>query len=150
MSWETIYYISQSIAVILIIGSLTAVWRQVRENTRQARLANMTGFLDSINEAFLPVYNNQQNFHIFNTGMNTPDQLNEEELAMFFMIMMRVTFAYFSGVEMANRGLLDDDYLTFTSAGIATYTDTPGGQIYYQRNKHMFPARAVELLGLED
>lgn len=95
MTLETIYYITQIIAVVAVVASLIFVGLQVRQDAEQTRLNTSAlkatshhAISDSFNHLNTTLATNPDLARIWDAGLQGVDNLNREELTAFHSILI--------------------------------------------------------------
>lgn len=95
MTLETIYYITQIIAVIAVVASLIFVGLQVRQdaeqtrlNTRAVKATSHHAISDSFNHLNTSLATNPELARIWDTGLQGVDNLKPEELTAFHSMLI--------------------------------------------------------------
>ena len=82
--------LGEVLGAIAVVVTLIYLARQIRENSRQVRVSSITSINHLINEAWDPVYGNDRNIRVWTTGLRSPLELGEEDLALFHLFMTRL------------------------------------------------------------
>lgn len=152
MTLETLYYISQIVAVLAILGSVIFVGVQIGQNTKQAEEAERVARGQVIQN--ISAENRQHSmvmlsypevYHCFVNGTDPADMSedNRSRVAIYsFATLHMVQNIYFQH----KNGLLDDQtyesYLPF----LVSFLSTPAGQQYWTARRHHFDADFADMM----
>jgi hypothetical protein len=75
--------LGEIVAAIGVVITLIYPTHQIRENARQMRVSSLTSNNHLINEGWDPIYSNDHNIRVWTTGLRSPTDLDEEDLALF-------------------------------------------------------------------
>lgn len=125
MTLENIYYITQIIAVGVILISLVAIYWQQREANKMARVQNSstlsTGFLDTLKD----VMNNAELAAIYQKAVFKDEDLTSVEKTQI-LIHFNILVANHRNVWLAHEnGLYDDAVFKMVDANTASYLRKP-------------------------
>ena len=81
--------VGEILGAIGVVVTLIYLARQIRENSRQMRVGSIISINHLINEAWDPIYSNDRNIRVWTTGLRSPLDLEEEDLALFHLFMTR-------------------------------------------------------------
>lgn len=145
MTLEAVYYFSQIVAVIAILASLVFVGIQIRQSTEQAKrneAATRSAAAQSVHENFASWYlfaaSNQYDVDVVLRGLQDPDQLNDEESALF-MALFQALFSYSQNAfYMWHEGHLRDEIWNSWAMALVTIFSTPGGQVVWKRRRFAY------------
>lgn len=147
MTLETLYYLSQIIAVLAILGSLIFVGIQIRQNTKQAeeseRVARgevLQNIAEGLRQHSLVMLEYPEVYQCFVNHTDPADisEANRLRIATYCFATLQVIHnMYFQH----RKGLLDDQtyqsYLPF----LVSLLRTPVGQHYWAARRVMFDAK---------
>ena len=152
MTLETLYYISQIVAVLAILGSLIFVGIQIRQNTKQAEEAERVARGQVVQhiaaenrEHALATLPYPEVYRCF-VEATDPADMNDDDRA-------RVATYCFATLHMLQniyfqhgKGLLDDQtyesYLPF----LVSFLSTPAGQQYWDTRRGLFDAGFAQMM----
>ncbi len=146
MLLETAYYITQIIAVIAILGSLIAIWFQMRQNQMVERANNQRELLILAQRWMNSTRDDSDLFDMAARLMEDYEGADPIEQGRFwswaFELLMTVEIAMY----MHRDGFMNDaSYDGFIQVAIAV-VKTPGGQQWWEEVRHVWGADAVEEL----
>jgi len=152
MTLETLYYVSQIVAVLAILGSLIFVGIQIRQNTKQAEESERVArgqVLQHIaaehRQHSLTTLDYPEVHRCFVEGTD-PAEMTDDERS-------RVATYCFATLHMLQniffqhrKGLLDtqvyESYLPF----LTSFLSTPAGLEYWDKRRSMFDAEFVQIM----
>lgn len=138
MSLEAIYYISQIIAVLAILGSLIFVGVQIRQNTKQAKAAAAQSVYENYAGWYMYAGEDVERAKVWVKGFKGLDSLSDEENAVFMATFM-AQFAYVqSAFYLWQDGSLKDEIWRTMEATLTTVLTNPGGKTFWQRRRFSF------------
>jgi hypothetical protein len=125
MTLEEIFYLSQSIASVAVVGTLIYLGLQVRYAERSQRAIMQQGRADRVSQASLTVASPEL-ARVWQIGVSPDPQLTREEFAQFMLIMRS---AFLSGEDsflQYRAGTLDKAAFDSYAAGVTHYMRAPG------------------------
>lgn len=111
-----------------VVVTLIYLARQIRENSRQMRVSSITSMNHLINEAWNPVYSNDRNIRVWTTGLRSPQQLDEEDLALFHLFMTRLINVLDTAVAQHDYDVLTTDQFRKYAVRLNSLLSTPGAE----------------------
>ena len=120
--------IGEIFAAIGVLITLIYLARQIRENSRQMRVGSITSMNHLINEGWDPVYSNDRNIRAWTTGLQSPLKLEEEDLALFHLLMTRLITVLDTAVAQHSYDILTTDQFVKYAVRLNTLLSTPGGE----------------------
>lgn len=141
MTLETIYYVTQIIAVVAILISLCAIWFQMRQSTQIERAAAQREVLERVSQwncRFEP-----DDYHKFLYGLSDLDgspgdiqSLTEGHLYDWMFVME-------SALNMHNSGYFSDGTLAGVEGVTTALLRTPGGAGWWTYAQHVLGFEVV-------
>jgi hypothetical protein len=113
---------------IAVVFTLVYLARQIRENSRQIRVSAITSINHLINEAWDPIYSRDRNVRVWTTGLRSPEDLDEEDLALFHLFMTRLMTAISTAVAQHSYGVLTVDEFRKYAIRANSLLSSPGGE----------------------
>ena len=107
MTLETIYYVSQILAVAAIFGSLVFVGLQIRQNTKAIKATSHHAITDSFNAINNMIANDQALARIWRLGNAGSEDLNEDERVSFSFLSLAYMRIFETLYYQYNNGTLD-------------------------------------------
>ena len=107
MSWEAVGAISELIAAIGVIASLTYLATQIRASSRASKVeARLTtsGFMTRFNDNFI---HHPEIYELWNRARTDPDQLSADEYARFSNLNMNACWLFSAAHYQQRIGTLD-------------------------------------------
>jgi hypothetical protein len=132
MTLEEIYYISQIIAVVAILGSLVAIYFQLRQNHAQELANAQRDILNQSREWWMLGVENEEMFETISAGLQDFHNLNRFQKARFHAwaanLQQIVTGVYFQHrFKLINPSSHEGFMRAFLSI-----LNTPGGREWWQ------------------
>lgn len=131
--------LGEILGAIGVVVTLIYLARQIRENSRQMRVSSITSINHLINEAWDPIYSNDRNIRVWTTGMRSPLDLDEEDLALFHLFMTRL------GTVLATA-VAQHRYDVLTTEEFRKYAIRANSLLSSQGGKHWLSAGGNEIL----
>ena len=107
MTIETIYYLSQIVAVIGIFASLIFVGLQVRQNTKAIKATSHHAITDSFNAINTLIISDQRAARVWRLGMAGAEGLDEDERTSFNFMMLGYMRIFETLYYQHSNGTLD-------------------------------------------
>ncbi len=120
--------LGEILGAIGVVVTLIYLARQIRENSRQMRVSSLTSINHLINEAWDPIYSNDRNIRVWTTGLRSPGDLDEEDLALFHLFMTRLINVFATAVAQHGYDVLTVDEFRKCAIRANTLLSTPGGK----------------------
>lgn len=145
MSLESIYYVGQTVAVVAIVGSLLAVFfqlrqasKQIRESNSQARAEFSHRFGSRSADLQLAWFGTDGPNKTMMKALLTADRLTHEE-QFEFGVQMAIFFGTLNESELFNqRGLLDDEVARLRRQIYGPYLSFPRVRKWWERQGQDF------------
>ncbi len=135
MTLESIYYIGQTIAVVAILGSLIAIYFQMRQGQALARADSQRDLLKSIGVFLQMTLDNPRVLRDVRLGLQEYDTASHETKSNF----TTWAFAYLHVMEqcvyMKADGLITESSFNGFEAGALGIISTPGGAQWWEHSK---------------
>lgn len=125
MSLEQVFYLSQSLASIAVVGSLIYLGLQVRGADRSQRAIMQQGRADRASNASLTMASGEL-AHVWQRGMDADPTMTREEVTQWLLVSRS---AFLSGEDsflQYKAGTLDQAAFDSYCAGVRTYMSYPG------------------------
>jgi hypothetical protein len=120
--------LGEILGAIGVMVTLIYLARQIRENSRQMRVSSLTSINHLINEAWDPIYSNDRNIRVWTTGLRSPTDLNEEDLALFHLFMTRLVNVLATAVAQHRYDVLTADEFRKYAIRANSLLASPGGE----------------------
>ncbi|MEO0437025.1 MAG: hypothetical protein AAF098_08970 [Pseudomonadota bacterium] len=146
MKLETIYYITQIIAVVLILGSLIAIFIQQRKDHALARAENQREILMKTTEWFDAMLSSPTGLISVQRCLVDFKGASSREKAEFMQYVVKIIVMAEQASFMLRHGLIDDDSGLKFIAFAAMHLGTPGGSEYWNNAKSAFANHVVEAI----
>ncbi len=140
--------LGEVLGAIAVVVTLIYLARQIRENSRQVRVSSITSINHLINEAWDPVYGNDRNIRVWTTGLRSPLELGEEDLALFHLFMTRLINVLETAVAQHAYDVLTTDQFRKYAVRLNSLLATPGGEHWLSEGGDEFITKdTLEVLG---
>ena len=106
--------LGEVLGAIGVVVTLIYLARQIRENSRH--------------EAWDPIYSNDRNIRVWTTGLRSPGDLDEEDLALFHLFMTRIVNVLATAVAQHRYDVLTADEFRKYAARANSLLSSPGGE----------------------
>ncbi|MEO1662414.1 MAG: hypothetical protein AAFR51_15605 [Pseudomonadota bacterium] len=146
MSLETTYYITQIIAVALILGSLIAIFIQQRKDHALAKAENQREILLKTTEWFDAMLSNPSGLESVQNCLLDFKSASSKEKAEFMQYIVKVIVMAEQASFMKREGLIDEDSGVKFIAFAAMHLGTPGGAEYWNDAKVAYANHVVEAI----
>ena len=120
--------LGEVLGAIGVVVTLIYLARQIRENSRQMRVSSITSINHLINEAWDPIYSNDRNIRVWTTGLRSPGDLDEEDLALFHLFMTRLVNVLATAVAQHRYDVLTADEFRKYATRANSLLSSPGGE----------------------
>jgi hypothetical protein len=123
MTWETAAQISTVFQFIVVAASLFFIWKQLKQQTDLARLANTQAQVALVSPFNLEMAQNREMARLWTIGADEWDKLSQEEKEQYGS-MLRWWFIFYENIFFqAERGLLDDSIFTAWKQDIDAFVE---------------------------
>ena len=137
MDLEALGNLGDFIAAIATLITLVYLAIQIRQNTTAVELASRRELSSEIQASFSPIY--QPGYpRIWRLGLTDPDRLDEEERAVFTLLLDRLLYSFQTTVDQHERMPLSSEVFESTLQLFRGILSTPGGARYWKRNAPRF------------
>jgi len=120
--------LGEVLGAIAVVVTLIYLARQIRENSRQMRVSSIISINHLINEAWDPIYSNDRNIRVWTTGLRSPGDLDEEDLALFHLFMTRIVNVLATAVAQHRYDVLTADEFRKYAMRANSLLSSPGGE----------------------
>ena len=146
MNWEAIGAIGEILGAAVIIATLFYLARQMKHGTIQQKLEShraMTEIQIAVNRIFY----DPKNFRAIAEAMEDWNLASEDSRIIFSQWLMDITTHYQTLFQMWNAGTVDDDFYEAEENFLAREAlATPGGKVWWSRNRQMFSKSFLDRL----
>ncbi|MEM6555136.1 MAG: hypothetical protein AAF642_04635 [Pseudomonadota bacterium] len=143
MTLETLYYITQIIAVLAILGSLIAIWFQMHQNQRVERANGQRELLMRASDWFNANRDDPALFETLARLMQDYNNAAPVDQGRFSSWGFELLFMVESAMYMHRDGFLNEKSYDGFLQGALALVKTPGGQQWYAGAQHIWGADAV-------
>ena len=150
VNWEAIGAIGEIIGAVAVVATLFYLARQIKDGSKQIKMASLAELNTLYNDGFLPIYNSRENMEIWVRGLAAPDELVEVQREIFFLFVRRLANPFDTAVAQFLEGTLDQHHFERYRIYMKEMLDTPGGVAWLAATPQALTADAIKLLKLED
>ncbi len=137
MTIQDLGSIGEFVAAIATVATLAYLAAQIRQNTKQARLATTREVVASIQAGFAPLYSPGY-VRIWRLGRYHPGQLDEDEQQAFEMLLERQLSNFQNLVYQYDSDTFDQELFQSTLAFFRGLVSTPGGAAWWRDHSSGF------------
>ena len=138
MSLETVYYLSQIIAVVAVVASLIFVGMQVRQSTKQAKADAVQAVHDNLSAWYMNAADTPFKAETGFKGLHDLDNLSGAESIFVVTDLMALTSYLQSAYFKWRDGALPDDLWHSWEQSLLYYLDSKGGKQFWELRKYNF------------
>jgi len=150
MTLETLYYVSQIIAVLAILGSLIFVGLQVRDNTKSLQTTSLQSILDGVRDRYLlPMAHDEEVSEILSRGMTSIDLLSDAEIRRFCHMISEFVFQLQHAMQLYEKGLIEEVDFTAWLKVTASFIRTSGGMVIWEQTQRLTTPTIVKTINDE-
>jgi len=131
MTIQDLGSIGEFVAAIATVVTLAYLAVQIRQNTKEARLTTMRELVASVQDGFSPLYNPGY-ARVFRLGRHHPEELDEDELSAFKMLLDRQFYSFQNLVYQYESGSVDEEIFQSTLSMFQRLVSTPGGAAWWR------------------
>ena len=141
MNLEAVYFVSQVIAAVALVGSLIFVGIQIRQNTSMHRAYGNAARMAVLREN-LAMLLDKDHAELFFAGSTLERELTESERARFLLSVVQYVVAFFEVHTMHAAGMIGPSQWAQTQNAASYYMSLPGFRAayrLYRTNKYPHP-----------
>jgi len=135
MTLENIYYVGQTVAVVAILGSLGAIWFQMKQSAKMERASAQRELLDRVSD-FTRGISLEENDHWL-LGMDDFEGASYETKAVTHAKLIEFVFITESALNMHNDGFFSAGTWAGIDGAMLGMLRTPGGGQFWDYAKHI-------------
>ena len=148
MNWEAICALGEIAGAVAVVATLLFLSKQIRDTSKQLGLASATDASKLYSDAFWPIYNNQENMHVWTHGLSNPESLDDGQREIYLLFMTRVIAAFDTVVEHYVQGTISDEQMTRYTSFTKTFVVSPGGEVWLENGQYQISSPGRDWLGL--
>ena len=143
MSLETVYYIGQTIAVVIIIATLIAVLFQMRQANRLAKLETTRMIWSDAGAMLLEQVNDEEKANFIQRALFGGQEITRAEKTRLYLFLSSM-FVYFeNGYVMSKSGMMEDNFWPRMRASMKDYLRPARGKRWWSvASERTFAANA--------
>ncbi|MGK0224582.1 MAG: hypothetical protein ACI9ON_003838 [Limisphaerales bacterium] len=145
MNWDAIGAVGEVTGSVVVLVSFVYLALQVRQNTKQTKLAAVQAINASDDSAFDPIYS-AGNTEVFARGQDSYVGLSDTEKMLFDMLMTRLIASFDSTTYQFNNDAYDSDLYWGKCRFYSTFISSPGGAEWLTVRKNSFSDSCLENL----
>ncbi len=150
MNWEAAGAIGEIVGAAAVVLTLFYLARQIGDASVQVKIGSLTSMYNLFNDAYLPIYNSKENMTIWVTGLSSPEDLDQVERDIFFLLMMRVVAPFEAAVAQHAKGTLEEQEFQSFVHIIKNMVHTPGGRAWIASRTMAMSQEMAAVLELPD
>lgn len=131
MTLETIYYISQTVAVIVIIATLFAVLFQMRQANRLARLETSRAVWMDASARIYSHVEDAEGAEFFHRALYETGDLTDAEKTRFYLLMSSLFTMFENFYAMHLSGMMEDRLSLRMRTSVRDYLASPRAQRWW-------------------
>ena len=138
MDWSALSAIADLLASAGVIISLIYVSIQIKHNSKVTGTANYQQIMEYQNITIASIIDNPDAANIYNRGLESFSNLNNDERTRFHMLMTPIITGSQMNFQLHNRKLMDDELFEGQTTSFLKMFESPGVQEWWQSNKMWF------------
>lgn len=131
MTLENIYYVGQTIAVIAILASLAAIWVQMRQAHRLAKLETTRAIWADATEMLRSQADDQEKAEFLQRALFTNEKLSDVEKTRLYLILSSFFVGMENGFAMAQSGMMEEKFWPRMRASMVDYLKPERGRRWW-------------------
>ncbi len=131
MTLENIYYIGQTVAVIAILASLAAIWVQMRQAHRLAKLETTRAIWADAIEMLRSQVEDEEKADFLQRALFTNEKLSDAEKTRLYLILSSLFVGMENGFAMAQSGMMEEKFWPRMRASIVDYLKPERGRRWW-------------------
>lgn len=140
MQWEVIAAIGQWAGTIAVVATVFYLARQIRQQNVNTGILMQDSIIGSFDEAMRLLAGSKELSSLFARGLTNPDALDHQEATQVQWMLRLFNNTYLKIYKLHQQGELSDEDWQAHSAHAASMFNTPGGRLFWESNKHTYPA----------
>jgi len=132
MTLENIYYIGQTIAVVAILSSLGAIWFQVRQVNRLAKLETSRAVWMDAGSRIMTQVEDPEKADFLQRALFGTGDLTEAEKTRFYLMMASMFVTFEAGFAMHRSGMMDERFWPRMRSSMRDYIAPQRAQRWWQ------------------
>ena len=138
MNWEAIGAVGEIIGALAVVATLAYLARQLHVQNQANDVAAFEGIIEGFNEVNAIFANDKAKYRLLMTGMQHPDQLDDDEAGQFSFMLRLFTNMFLKAHRAYARGALPEAYWQSFASQAAIMLNTPGGKIFVDDHSDVF------------
>jgi hypothetical protein len=136
MNWDALGAIAETLGAIAVVASLVYLGRQVRQGSREVHANTSNSVISAVQDGFFPLYIGD-NAKVFSRGLVAPEELDDDERALFSFLMQRQVFNFQNVVFQYEHGSLAEPLFHSLLKGYEEYFfNSAGFRAWWKDNSH--------------
>ena len=131
MTLEEIYYIGQTIAVVAILASLGAIWFQMRQANKLAKLETTRAIWMDAGERVLSHAEDAEKADFFQRALFESGELTNAEKTRLYLVMSSMFTTFENGFTMHNSGMMNERFWPRMRDSMRDYLAAERGQRWW-------------------
>ncbi len=129
---ENIYYIGQTVAVIALLVSLAAIWFQIRQANRLAKLESTREIWTNANQMLASQVDAAEKVDFLQRALFSGEKISDAEKSRLYITLSGMFVACENGFAMAQSGMMEDSFWPRMLASMADYLRPAKGRRWWQ------------------
>ncbi len=132
MTLENIYYIGQTVAVIAILASLGAIWIQMRQANRLAKLESTRAIWSEAGARIMTQVEDAEKADFLQRALFGAGEITDAEKTRLFLVMSSMFVTFENGFTMHQSGMIADRFWPRMRSSMRDYIAPPRAQRWWQ------------------
>ena len=149
MTLENIYYVGQTIAVLAVLASLIAIWIQMRQANRLAKLETTRMIWSDAIDMLRSQVEDGEKAEFLQVALFSNERLTDAEKTRLYLILSSMFVGLENGFAMAQSGMMEEGFWPRMRASAIDYLKPARGRRWWavarQRTFAPNPAFVAEM-----
>jgi hypothetical protein len=138
INWEAVQAVSETLGLLIVVGSLIYVGTEVRQNAKATRAATMNNMMNAWGDAYRGFSESENIGRLVWTGAQDPNELSGAE-RWRFSIQIAALFHNFQNAHYQQKlGVYDEEVWAAQSHYLTNLMSLPGIRATWDERKQMF------------
>ena len=132
MTLENIYFISQTIAVALILMSLLAIWVQMRQAHDLARVESSRSMWMYVSEVMTSLVDDSEKAAFFHKSLYGTGKMTDAEKTRFYLLMSSLLVMFENGHALHRKGMIEAHFWPRMRQSLRDFIAPPRAQRWWE------------------
>ncbi len=132
MTLENIYYVGQTIAVIAVLVSLVAIWLQIRQANRLAKLETTRTIWTNANQMLMSQVEDNEKAEFLQKALFSGEKISDAEKTRLYITLSSMFVGCENGFAMDQSGMMEDSFWPRMRASLADYLRPARGRRWWR------------------